>query len=124
MLRDWLAQAVTFKDDPATVSLAAGGVAAVDDYLRDPITEQLPQLRQTGTIRGDCDDVATLGATLALAAGLPAVRFRVVSFQPAAPRPFTHVFAEVLTSRGWLDFDTTRTRFPGPRITRTDTVTV
>ena len=124
MLRDWLAVTVRFRDDPAHVALAGGGVAAVDDYLRDPITEQLPQLRQTGEIRGDCDDVATLGATLALAAGLPAVRFRVVSFRADRPQPFTHVYTEVLTSRGWLDFDTTRTRSPGPRITRTDTVTV
>ena len=123
MLRDWLAGVVRFTSDPETVALKAGGEVAVDDYLRDPVTEQIPQLRATGEIRGDCDDVATLGASLALAAGLP-VRFRVVSFSPNPPMPFSHVYAEALTSRGWLDLDVTRTVTPGPRVTRTDTVTV
>lgn len=123
MLRAWLAAHVRFLADPLDVALAAGGRAAVDDYLRDPVTEQYPQLRATGEIRGDCDDVALLAATLALAAGLPAVRFRVVSFAPP-PSPFTHVYTEVRTSRGWLDADVTRTSWPGPAVTRTETVSV
>jgi transglutaminase-like putative cysteine protease len=124
MLRSWLADHVRFLDDPVGVSLVGGGIAEVDDYLRDPITEQVRQLQATGEVRGDCDDVAMLGATLARAAGFSAVRFRVVSFDPSSPHPYSHVFTEVLTSRGWLDFDVTRTRWPGPAVTRTEVLAV
>ena len=47
---------------------------------------------------------------------------RVVSFDPLAPHPFTHVFTEALTTRGWLDLDITRTADGGPPVTRTEVV--
>ena len=122
MVRDWMASHVVFLSDPEAVSLAAGGSVRVDDYVRDPVGEQYPQLRRSGVIRGDCDDAASLGATLGRAAGLPA-RLRVVSFDPSEPRPYTHVFAELLTPRGWLDLDITR-RNGSPRVTRTEAVNV
>jgi transglutaminase-like putative cysteine protease len=124
MIRGWLAEHVRFLSDPVGVSRVAGGSVEVDDYLRDPVTEQLAQLQRTGEIRGDCDDVAMLAATLLLAAGLPAVRFRVVSFDPVPPAPFSHVFTEALTTRGWLDLDITRRADGGPPVTRTEVRTV
>lgn len=51
-----------------------------------------------GVASGDCDCIATLGAALCLAAGLP-VRFVTVAPHPAAD--FTHVYAE--TPLGELD---------------------
>jgi transglutaminase-like putative cysteine protease len=123
MIRDWLAAHVRFLYDPEGVSRYVGGPLAVDDYLRDPVTEQYPQLRRTGEIRGDCDDVAMLAAGLARAAKLPAVRFRVVSFDPVPPHPYSHVFTEGLTSRGWTEFDVTR-RGAAPPVTRSEVLTV
>ena len=53
MVRDWMASHVVFLSDPEAVSLAAGGSVRVDDYVRDPVGEQYPQLRRSGVIRGD-----------------------------------------------------------------------
>ena len=65
---------------------------------------QLRTLQRAPDIRGDCDDAATLGATLAKALGRPA-RFRVLAFRPGAP--YGHVVTDVWDGRAWRDLDVT-----------------
>jgi transglutaminase-like putative cysteine protease len=63
-----------------------------------------------GYARGDCDDVAILGAALGKAAGFPA-RFVLLGFGgPMAP--YQHVFTEIGTRQGWMNLDVTRPRHP------------
>lgn len=96
LLRSWLLAHTQFQADPATVEL-----------VRTPL-EQLTRIARTGVMRGDCDDVAVLGAALALALGLRA-RFVVLGFG-AANAPYQHVYAEAVTPDGGVvDFDVTRT---------------
>lgn len=111
-LRTWLASRVRFRRDPRGVEL-----------LVDPRV-MLRRLSQgQAEIRGDCDEVAILGAAIAKAMG-HRTRFRVLAFgSPNAP--FRHVVADVLTPLGWRDLDVTRRyqAFP-PVVSRTYTVAV
>lgn len=66
---------------------------------------QLREIERDGTTAGDCDDIATLGAALGLALGLPA-RFRVMAFDAAAP--FEHVTADLFDGSEWVDLDVSR----------------
>lgn len=77
----------------------------------------LEEAAETGHARGDCDDAAILGASLALRMGLQA-RFVVLGFEPNGP--YGHVYAEVWDGRRWLDLDVTApAQFPpGLRIHR------
>lgn len=68
--------------------------------------KQLAMIRGAGKMRGDCDDLALLAATLGMAAGFPA-RFVVLGFQ-GDRGPYAHVYTELLGPEGWLDMDATR----------------
>lgn len=96
-LRAWLASNVRFLPDP----LIDG------DVIRTPAL-LLRQFDRDGVIRGDCDDVATLTATLGHAVGI-AARFVTLGFNgPAAP--FQHVFCELADDAGgWHQMDVTET---------------
>lgn len=80
-LSGFLSRAVTFQLDPEGV-----------EYVRDPLV-MLGEYKATGRTHGDCDDVACLAATIALALGLH-VRLVVLKF--AGPQsPYLHVYTEV-----------------------------
>lgn len=112
MLRDWLARRFVFLPDP--VGVGVFGEPGQDvELVRDPVW-QVSQIDRYGTVAGDCDDAATLGAALGLAAGLP-MRFQVVGF--VTDGPFSHVWVDALTTRGWLNLDVTR-RTDGPSVRR------
>lgn len=91
-IRSFLSDHVRFQPDPSGVEL-----------IRSPRL-LLEQIADRGA-RGDCDDVATLGAALGMAVGIPA-RFKLLGFTPAGP--FEHVYTELLTSQGPVELDTTR----------------
>lgn len=92
-LRGWLGRNLKFEHDPAGVEL-----------LKAP-AYQLERIQDKTDGRGDCDEIATLGAALAIAGGMPA-RFVVLRFEPGGP--FEHVYTEVLTPAGWVELDTSR----------------
>lgn len=92
-LRRWLEFHTRFTYDP-------GGV----ELVRSP-TAALLEIQHTGVVRGDCDDVATLGASMALALGF-VVRYRVLGW--ALTGPYSHVLAEAWDGRNWIDLDVTR----------------
>ncbi|MGE0347385.1 MAG: transglutaminase family protein [Gemmatimonadales bacterium] len=87
------------------------------ELLKSP-RYMLREIQELGRVRGDCDDVAILGAALGRAVGLPA-RFVLLAFVHGAP--FEHVYTELLTADGWLELDTTKPhQLPsGLRIVRT-----
>lgn len=91
-IRAWLDRHTEFVHDPVGVEL-----------IKTP-RYMLQEIAHHGTARGDCDDVAVLGAALGKAVGLPA-RFVLLGFKEGAP--FEHVYAELLTDSGWLELDTT-----------------
>lgn len=93
-IRGFLAQHVHFVPDPLTV-----------EWLTPP-----PALLQTIVDRfytmADCDDVATLGAALGGAIGIPS-RFVVLGFvHPNAP--MGHVYTELFDGAQWVELDITR----------------
>lgn len=92
-LRRFLAASVRFEFDPPGHELVVHPAMMVEEIERD------------GYTAGDCDDVATLGASLALALGLR-VRFALVRFEPGGE--FLHVYTEVGSGAGWAELDTTR----------------
>lgn len=83
-------------------------------FLRDPVDVEflqspsvlLESIRRTGEAWGDCDDLATLYATLAEAAGYP-TRFVV---QGPEAGDFTHVLVEVDAEGRWLAVDPSQRR--------------
>jgi len=98
-IREFLLSHIVFTPDPQGIEL-----------LKTP-AYLLEQVHTDGFAFGDCDDVATLGATLGKAVGFPA-RFVLLGFQPRAP--FSHVFTELATPQGWAELDTTApAQFPG-----------
>lgn len=103
-LRDWLDHHFLFVRDPHDVEL-----------LTTP-AEQLRQIADMGAARGDCDDVAVLGAALARAGQLP-VRYVLYGFG-VPPTTFSHIFAEIPTPDGVVDLDVTRPAQHIPRPTR------
>lgn len=84
-LRMWIRQNIRYTNDINAVEM-----------LQAP-----PALLNSGN--GDCDDQATLLATLAETIGYPA-RFAAVAF---APDQFAHVFAEVRLGTRWIPAETT-----------------
>lgn len=84
-------------DDDAAAELGVGG--RITELVR------APWLVLTDGV-GDCDDVATLGASIALALG---IRARFVTVGPPGSG-FIHVYAEIMCcpSGGWTELDTTR----------------
>lgn len=113
-LRTWIAAKVRFLRDPAGAELVQ-----TPEYL-------LTQLSINGTVSGDCDDVATLAAALAMSIGLRA-RFQLVGFNGPSG-PFGHIWTEVQGSQGgsWWELDTTRPSqgFEFNRIERVHTIPV
>jgi hypothetical protein len=105
-IRAWLQRVTRFQwdaDDPV-----AQADPRIIEVVHTPL-DQLEHLAQTGSIPGDCDDVATLAAALVLALGRRA-RFIVLGFRaPASAAPFQHVFTDMLIAPdAWGDFDITR----------------
>jgi len=96
ILRDWIEERVTFLADPATAEM-----------LLEP-TRVLHRILTAGIVQLDCDDVATLAATMGLAIGLRA-RFVVVGFS-SPNAPFRHVWTELADARRvrWVAVDPTR----------------
>lgn len=97
-VRAWLMEHTHYLTDPEGVP--GTEVVRAPAYL-------LAEVRQFGAARGDCDDVATLGAALGLALGMR-VRFVVVAF--AGQPYYSHVYAELETPQGWGDLDVQRPR--------------
>jgi len=95
-VRKFLERRVPFLSDPSGVEL-----------LHDPVL-LLEDIRERGTARGDCDDVAVLGAALGGALGLSA-RFVVVGFR-GPNEPFEHVWTELHDGTAWRELDVTRPR--------------
>jgi hypothetical protein len=77
------------------------------ELLHDPVL-LLEDIRERGQARGDCDDVAVLGAALGGAMGLSA-RFVVVGFR-GPNEPFEHVWTELYDGTTWRELDVTRPR--------------
>lgn len=102
-LRRWLAALWVEAPDPAGVELVMS-----PDY-------QLHRLHREGYLEGDCDDVAVLGAALALARGR-AARFITLSF--TRNRVPEHIYADVFEPGvGWLDLDILKPSGPLPAVT-------
>ncbi len=97
----WLAEHFQFVRDPFGVEL-----------LHEP-RYMLQVIEARAFFQGDCDDAAVLGAALAKAVGLRA-RFRAIGFRRGGL--LSHVIADVMTPRGWVQYDVTRpaqfTRLP------------
>lgn len=95
-IREWLEGHVLYITDPE------GPIGT--EVIRGP-RWLLREIVETGIARGDCDDVAVLGAALGRALGMPA-RFVVVAF--GGSRSYTHVYTELATPGGWADLDVHR----------------
>jgi transglutaminase-like putative cysteine protease len=96
-IRGWLERHTRYREDPPGI-----------EHSRHPL-EMLASLSQgENPVAGDCDDIASLGAAVALACGLRA-RWRMVRLGGPGS-DYGHVFAEVAAShRGpWVDLDVTR----------------
>lgn len=105
-LRAFLDRRVSFTFDPLGVEL-----------IRTP-RFMLREIAAQGSVAGDCDDVAVLGAALGLAVGFEA---RYVLIGLTAGQPYEHVFTELMTAQGPYELDTTRPAQmpPGVEILRT-----
>lgn len=104
-IRSFLTRRVNFIDDPQTAEL-----------VQDPAWLLL-DIEREGVTYGDCDDVATLGAALGQAIGIPA-RFVLAAFGES-DAPFSHVWAELYDGESWRELDTTRpAQDLGPFISR------
>jgi transglutaminase-like putative cysteine protease len=95
-IREWIGDNVAFLRDP----LGIEALYTPDLMIRTILTKGVTQV--------DCDDVATLAASLGLAIGLLA-RFIVVGFH-SPKAPFQHVWTDLSDPRHvqWIDVDTTR----------------
>lgn len=107
------------KNYPAMIRALHGWVQKNIQYLRDIRgTETLQTPVKTLEFRqGDCDDQATLLASLLEAIGF---RSRFVAIKSAPDGPFIHVFSEVNLGRRWIPLETTEPwpagRGPSPSI--------
>lgn len=93
-IRSYLMQRVQFLHDPITV-----------EWVHDPV-RVLESIGAHYYASLDCDDVATLAASLGGAIGIPA-RFIVLGFF-SPEHPMAHVYTELWNGHGWEDVDTTR----------------
>ena len=90
-LRRWLARHWTETPDPPGV-----------EVVMSPEYQLIRAAGRSGELRGDCDDIATLGAGMALASGFAS---RYCAIARVGPTP-THVYAEVQgVDGGWVDLD-------------------
>lgn len=92
-VRRFLAERVRFTRDPLGVETLTSPARMLEDVATD------------GMASGDCDEVATLGAALGMALGMPA-RFVLYAFDPGGP--WLHVFAELWDGTRWSELDTVR----------------
>lgn len=106
-LRGWLAQHWTFQRDSNDQEEVWAPAA------------QLARIARDGRMYGDCDDAATLGAALALAAGITPVKYVLYGFGPR-PTFYTHIFA----TAGNVELDITRPHQEVPTPTRVTRVEV
>ncbi len=97
---------VPSKDWKAEVRAIQSWVKRNIRYTQDPQGVELVQdARRTIHLEhGDCDDHATLVATLLMAIGKPA-RFMAVAVPPN--KQFCHVFAQVRIGGNWVTVETT-----------------
>lgn len=112
-------------DSVAQVDAIARWVGDHLQFLRDPEGQErveapwtmLADIASAWFTQGDCDDMATLVAALALAVGLSVMFVTVGLDTPDAP--FSHVYATLRGPGmpGWLDVDPARTETDGHRIT-------
>jgi len=89
-LKNWLTPRYRFAPDPLELEV----ITAPD--------LQLCQYQTYGFLSGDCDDLAVTVAALGALAGL-APRFVVIALEPGGP--FEHVWTELETESGWIEFD-------------------
>lgn len=84
----------------------------------DTPADQLANIEETGRTSGDCDDIATLGAALALCVGCN-VRLKLIAFVDN-DAPFEHIYAECQGVPGgrWWDLDVTKPQGPTPTVSR------
>lgn len=75
----------------------------IEEVLRTP-EFMLDTLEREGYFDGDCDDVSTLYAALALSSGF---RCRFVAIRYDASPEFKHVFLEVWAGDRWVAVDPT-----------------
>lgn len=99
-IRSWVGVHFRFQADPVDVEL-----------LRS-VPEMLRNVQAQGVVQADCDDAAVLAAALGKAVGMRA-RFVVLAFG-GGRAPWSHVYAQLLTSTGWQDMDVTRPPTPAP----------
>lgn len=114
-----------WRTDPGMISLAvstiflqpskdsASELTAIFEYVRDHIrytrdvldveTLNTPPMTVARRV-GDCDDKATLLATLAESVGYPS-RFVMAAFHDSPG--FSHVWVQLLDDSGWVDADAT-----------------
>lgn len=97
-IRQWLSHVWRFVDDPPDREL-----------LRSP-AELLNEYQQFGTVSGDCDEVAILGAALGKSIGFNVELIAIGFFQPdGTPGRYEHVYAIITTPTGaTVDMDVTR----------------
>lgn len=94
-IRDWLDSHFRYLSDPVGVEL-----------LRDP-SGGITEIKQRGYTQGDCDEAATLAASLGMAIGIPA-RFRALAFYTKTA-PYTHVVCDLRGPGGqWMPIDITK----------------
>lgn len=74
-----------------------------EEIVRTP-EFMVSDLETTGTIEGDCDDVAVLAASIAKAIGYD-VRF--TALQTTTLWEYDHVFAEIFDRGNWIPIDIT-----------------
>lgn len=110
-----LVQHVQSKDYVAEADAIFNYVKSHVRYRLDPVALEWVQtpIYTLQTHQGDCDDHASLIASLALAAGHRAA-FRTVAGDPNRPQSWSHVYAVIgVTRKGettWLAADTTQNR--------------
>lgn len=98
-LRGWLSGNFRFLPDPVR-----------DELVIDPVL-LVAEAAQTGTALGDCDDAATLAASLGQSIGLPA-RFVTIAVDGG---PMSHVWTELWDGAEWRELDTTAVGVVGGR---------
>lgn len=107
-IREKATNVIAYIPRKAWVSQAAalwGWVKSNIKYVPDPRDVEMlhwpTQVLSQGY--GDCDDQATLLATMLESIGIP-TRFVAVGFQPGV---FSHVYAEALLGNDWVPLETT-----------------
>jgi hypothetical protein len=102
-------------DDAGRMRTLARMRRLVAEGSRDPYVHHLTRCVLSGVpVHGarlgvDCDDVATLAASMAKACGLP-VQFRALAFDSRRGSTYAHVYTEITVAGGGLMIDVDITR--------------